>query len=117
MIIKRLKNKLLNFKIIINLIHYKEYKYSFSIPILLSYLNIPEDVVINFNLDILFLILSLLILYSFTKVIAYFCAIYFLKNYKIDDNYKKKNIRFFLFFTTLLKIAGNYSIYFHYIFF
>lgn len=81
-----------------NLIHYKEYKYSFTIPILLSYLNIPNDVapLINFAFGIF--ILSLLILYSFTKVIGYFCAIYFLKNYKIDDKYirlKKKILAFF----------------------
>lgn len=77
--------------IINNKINTSEYKNSFTFAILLSYLdlNIPEDAKPISHFSVGILILSLLLLFSFTNVIGYLCSILLLKHYKIGDKYPK----------------------------
>nr|YP_009739416.1 hypothetical protein [Tricholoma flavovirens]QIC20260.1 hypothetical protein [Tricholoma flavovirens] len=87
MIIKTLVNNL-----IINKFRTpNEYKNSFSFAILLSYLNINvgNDAPIIAHYSSSILILSLIVLYSFTNIICYLSSIILLKFYKIGDKYPK----------------------------
>lgn len=85
---------------------HNEYKYSFSFALLLSYLNInvgsEAPFIAHYSFGVF--ILSLIVLYSFTKVICYLSSIILLKFYKIDEKYikLKKVISYFEKMSTLI---------------
>lgn len=93
MTIKTLINKIKIKLIITKFRTLNEYKYSFTFPILLSYLNInvgnDAPFIAHYSSGIL--ILSLIVLYSFTNIICYLSSIILLKFYKIGDKYPKLN--------------------------
>jgi hypothetical protein len=87
--VKDLINKI---KVIINnTINTTEYKNSFTFASLLSYLdlNIPDEAKAISHFSVGILILSLVVLFSFTNVKGYLCSILLLKHYKIGEKYQK----------------------------
>lgn len=93
MTIKTLINKIKIKLIITKFRTLNEYKYSFTFPILLSYLNInvgnDAPFIAHYSSGIL--ILSLIVLICFTNVIGYLSAILIIRNYKLSDKYNKLN--------------------------